>query len=115
MLVPGWLTCFEGISGCPAAKSSNHSINETGLRMGENCTPTSISKSFAVQTEDAINSIVLLPLGDLCYQSVYIAPQKTDNVLDVISLYLPFEDKPTDLVDRAMLRNSLLDWPSLYL
>ena len=94
-----------GVVGARKPRATNYSLSRTGLRIGDKAYPYSAFKSFSVLEEGAINSIQLLPLKRLMPPiSLYFPPEMEEQIGDLLSDYLPHEDRDHDAIDRLMKR-----------
>lgn len=95
--------CAFGIFGARQPQVLNYRVDESGLHIGAKLYPYSDLKSFAVLEEGAIDSIMLLPLKRLMpIISVYFAPEDEQKIMNVLSAYLPVEQRSLDPVERLM-------------
>ena len=84
-------------------KTQQYGIDSYGIMIGAKSYSFQDFKSFSVNDEGAFASVTFMPLKRFMPTiSVYFDPQDEDKIMDVISLYLPFEPRGTDLVDQLM-------------
>ncbi|MDB5163823.1 MAG: hypothetical protein JWS12_441 [Candidatus Saccharibacteria bacterium] len=97
------LAAAFGIIGARQPRVLHYSVDHDGVHIENKSYPYGILKSFSVIDEGAINSIMLLPLKRFSPSvSIYYAPDDEDKILEVLSNYLPFEERARDPLDRLM-------------
>jgi hypothetical protein len=84
-------------------RTLTYTLGQGGITIGSKTYPFSVFKSFSVIDEDAINSVSLLPLKRFMPSiTIYYEPADEDNILGILSDYLPYEDRQGDAVDKIM-------------
>lgn len=92
-----------GIFAARQPRVLSYSINHSGVRIGEKFYPFHDFKSFSVMDEEQISSILLIPMKRFWPGlSMYYPPDEENKIIDVISNYLPHEERPPDPLDRLM-------------
>lgn len=87
----------------PAVK--NYKVGESGIVIGERSYRYGEFRSFSIVEEGAIDSIWLKPLKRLSPVVVmYFAPEDEQKIVDVLSNFLPHEDRELDVIDRMSRR-----------
>jgi hypothetical protein len=82
-----------------------YGINHAGIMVGEKFYPFPDFKSFSIADEEALSSIVLLPMKRFMPGlTIYYPPDQEDEIMTVLSLYLPHETRRVDVVDRLARR-----------
>jgi hypothetical protein len=86
-------------------RTLEYGIGRVGLKIGEKFYPYSDFKSFAVVEEDAIYSILLLPMKRFMPGvNLYYPPDQEDEIMGVLSSYLPHETRTDDMFDKLTRR-----------
>lgn len=94
-----------GVFAARKPRELQYYIDNTGLKIAEKFYPYSDFKSFSVIQEDGIESIWFMPLKRFMpIISVYFDPNDGQKIADVLSQYLPFENRQPDPVDKLMRR-----------
>ncbi len=82
-----------------------YSLDDQGVSVDGRSYPYSMFKSFSVVEEGSINSIWLKPIQRLSPTTViYFPPDEGDNITELLSYFLPFEEKGLDTIDRLTKR-----------
>lgn len=80
-------------------------VDRVGIHIGEKTYHYDILKTFSLIQEEGIRSINIVPLKRFMPPiSIYMDPQDEEKIVDVLSAYLPFEQREQELVDRLMRR-----------
>lgn len=94
-----------GYSAARRPQVRRFSIDNRGIAMGSRFHPFSQLKSFTVSGEGAIRSIMIMPLKRYMPPvSMYYPPDQEEQIMEVLSQYLPFEPERHDNVERVMRR-----------
>jgi hypothetical protein len=94
-----------GISATRKPRVLSYQVNAGGLAIGDKFYPYAEFKSFAVMQEGAFSSIMFLPLKRFMPPiSIYYDPQDEDRIIEVISYYLPMENRSHDFIDNIIRR-----------
>ncbi len=101
------VTAIIGITfGAFAARKPqvlDYKLDETGLHIGPKSYSYDRFKSFSIMEEEAIRSILLMPLQRFMPPlTVYYDPADEDEIVRVIGNYLPHEQRSHDAIDRLM-------------
>lgn len=82
-----------------------YSLGSEGLRIDNNIFDYSLFRSFSIVEEGAVDSIWLKPLKRTTPTTViYFAKEDEDEIENILSTFLPFEDRKLDLIDRVTKR-----------
>ncbi len=86
-------------------ETKQYSVDENGVTVGEKNFSYSQFRSFSVVEEGAIDSIWLKPLKRYAPAVIiYFAPDDEDKIIEVLSNFLPHEDRELDPIDRFSKR-----------
>ena len=78
-------------------------VDQQGIVIGNKEYAYDEFQSFAVVREDAVESILLTPLKKLMpSMSLYFGPNESQRIFNVLSTYLPLEDRKKDPIDRFL-------------
>jgi len=78
-------------------------IDFNGLTIDKKLYPFSGFKSFSIVNEGGVDAIWLMPLQRFAPGiSIYFDPNDKDKIADILSEYLPIEERKPDLVDTLM-------------
>lgn len=81
----------------------SYKIDHSGITIADKHYPYLSFRSFAVQEEGAVDSILLIPLKRFMPGiSIYFPPEQEDQIVGTLGNYLPHEDRPPDAIDRLM-------------
>jgi hypothetical protein len=101
--VVGILGIVFGISAARQPRTLQYRIDEAGIHMGDKSYPYEEFKFFSVVEEGPIHSIMLMPLKRFMPGvTLYYPPEQESAIGEVLSLYLPHEERKPDMVDRLM-------------
>jgi hypothetical protein len=90
-----------GFFGVRQPQPKNYELSSGGLRAGTIFHSFSEFKSFSVVEEGAVNSIWLKRLARFKPPVViYFAPEDEEKILDLLSNFLPHEQRELDAIDR---------------
>ncbi len=99
------LGIIVGIFAARQPQTLPYRIDNQGIHIGQKFYPYSSFKAFSVAQEHAIGFIQLLPLKRFMPPLViHYAPEDQDNIADVLSAYLPYEEYKADPVDNLTRR-----------
>ena len=85
--------------------TKQYSVDESGVKIGEKTYTYSQFRSFSLVEEGAINSIWLKPLKRFAPAVImYFSPEDEQKIVDVLSNFLPHEDRELDAIDRFSKR-----------
>lgn len=80
-----------------------YSITSQGVHIGEKLYAFAELKSFTVVHQGAFASIEFRPLKRFMpYIPMYYAPDQEEAIMDTLTQYLPYEERPEDPIDRLM-------------
>lgn len=86
-------------------ETKEYSVNENGVKVGDKSFRYSQFRSFSVVEEGAIDSIWLKPLRRFSPAVIiYFAPEDEEKIIEVLSNFLPHEDRELDMIDRFSKR-----------
>lgn len=84
-------------------RTLEYKITSHGITIGEKLYPYSILRTFSIQKEGAVKSILLIPLKRFMPAiSMYYPPEQENEIINTLSSYLPHEERKPDLIDRLM-------------
>ena len=90
-----------GVIAARQPRTLPYAVDQAGVTIGQKFYPYTDFKSFAVMEEDAIYSILLLPMKRFMPGvSLYYPPDQEEDILNVLSDFLPHEPRTADVVDR---------------
>lgn len=90
-----------GVIASRQPRTLPYAVDEAGVTIGQKFYPYTDFKSFAVMEEDAIYSIMLLPMKRFMPGvSLYYPPNQEEEILETLSDFLPHEPRTADVVDR---------------
>lgn len=82
-----------------------YQLSNSGVTIGQKQFPYTGFKSFSVVPEGAFSSIVFKPLKRFApLTTIYYSPNDENDILDLLSQHLPFEEHKSDAVDNMMRR-----------
>lgn len=94
-----------GIFAARKPRVLEYQVDNTGVHIGPKFYPYANFKSFAVISEDSINSIWLMPLKRFMpILTIYFAPGDGQKIIDVLGNFLPVQSHQPDPIDRLMHR-----------
>lgn len=94
-----------GIYAGRKPQTKKYALDQSGIKIGDKNHSFALFKSFSVVEEGSIDSIWLKPLKRFAPPIVmYFPPDQGEQIIDVISNYLPHEDRELDAIDRASKR-----------
>lgn len=94
-----------GIFASRKPRVLRYMLDESGISIAEKHYPYEEFKTFSVQDEGGFHSISLVPLKRINPGlSLYYPPEQENEIVEMISLYLPYEERQPDIVDRLMKR-----------
>ncbi|MDZ7744454.1 MAG: hypothetical protein U5K77_01700 [Candidatus Saccharibacteria bacterium] len=81
----------------------NYQIDDSGITISQNHYPYEMFRTFTVQDEGGIESIMLMPLKRFMPGiTIYFPPEQGDQIVETLANFLPHEDRPPDTVDKLM-------------
>lgn len=94
-----------GFAAARKPRQIEYTIDVRGITIAGKLMPYSMFKSFSLDKEGAITSILLMPSKRFAPMTVvYIDPENEDTVINHVAAKLPFDDSVVDTVDRLMRR-----------
>ncbi len=80
-----------------------YSIDNTGIRIGQRQYPYTMFRTFSVIEEDAMRSILLMPLQRFNLPiSVYYDPADEQRIVEALAAHLPHEERAVGPIDNLM-------------
>lgn len=90
-----------GVFGAVKPKVLEYAVGPSGIQVGNKHFNYEEFRSFAVLVEGALPGIQLLPHKRLALAiTMYCEPKNADKIIEIIGLYLPFEHRDRDLMDK---------------
>ncbi len=94
-----------GIFAARKPRVLNYVIDDKGLHVEDKTYPYESFKSFSVIQDDAIHSVLLMPMKRFMPSlTIYYAPEDEPRIVDALADYLPFQPAENDFMDRLMRR-----------
>ena len=94
-----------GVMGARKPRELSYSLDEDGVVVGQKLYLYESFKSFSVIQEGGVESIWFMPMQRLMPGlTIYFAPDQGDQIMDILSEFLPFEPRDTDPIDKLMHR-----------
>jgi hypothetical protein len=91
------------VFGARKPKTLEYAVDSTGVHIGPKQYPYSLFRTFSVVEEDAIRSILLMPMQRFNLPiSVYYDPADEEKIVEALGSYLPHEDRQPAAIDRFM-------------
>ena len=80
-----------------------YGVDNGGVHIGQKSYPYGMFRTFSVLEEDAIRSILLMPLQRFNLPiSIYYDPMDEQRIVEALSLHLPHEDRQVGPIDNLM-------------
>ncbi len=97
------ITVVFGVFASRQPRVLNYALDQVGVHIANKFYPYADFKSFSLMDEGGINAIWLMPLKRFMPSiTIFYAPPDEDNIMNVLSRYLPFEQRDHDMVERLM-------------
>jgi len=94
-----------GVYGSHKPRQLPYRLNHQGITIDKKHYNFAEYRSFSVIQEEAFASITLMPLKRFAPPlSVYFAPEDEENIINLLSVVLPYEERKRDAVDALMHR-----------
>lgn len=94
-----------GIFAGRKPRTLQYQLDASGVRIAQKLYPYGLFKSFSVIDEGPLSSIVLMPLKRFMPSiSMYYEPSDEAVIVNMLSAYLPYEERQRDAVDSFMHR-----------
>ena len=91
------------IWGAKKPRELEYRVDKDGVHIGERFFSFSGFKSFAIDRKGAFSSLVFFPLKRFSMLTIaYYDPMDEQKIVDIVSLYLPMQEKGRDLIDELM-------------
>ncbi len=91
------------IYGAKRPHEINYRIDREGVHVGNRSIQFDKLRSFSIAHQGAFSSLVLFPMKRFSMlTTAYYDPQDEQKILDIISSYLPLEEKGRDLIDELL-------------
>ena len=91
------------VYGAKRPHEINYQIDREGIHIGGRSLAFDRFRSFSTVHQGAFSSLVLYPMKRFALiTTAYYDPQDEKKILDIISTYLPLEEKGRDLIDDLM-------------
>ena len=92
-----------GIFASRKPRELPYSVDNDSLHIGDKTYPYASFRSFSVVQEEGVDSIRFMPLKRFMpILSIYFEPKDEQKIIDVLSQYLPVEERQLDAVDKLM-------------
>lgn len=99
------LAIIFGIGAARRPRILEYKLDTSGITIDKKHTPYGEFRSFAVVNEGPIESVVLLPAKRWSPSlSIYFSPEDGDNIVDMLSAFVPFEQHEMSYMDRFLRR-----------
>lgn len=93
------------VSGSRKPRVLHFRVNDSGLAIGDKFYSYSEFKSFSIMDEGAFSSIMFMPMKRFMPQiSIYYEPKDEERIVQVISHFLPMENRDHDMIDNLVKR-----------
>jgi hypothetical protein len=93
------------VAGAHKPRMLAYRLDNAGLTIGQKSYPYANFKSFAVIDEGPFASIIFIPLKRFMPPvNIYFPPESAQDIMDVLSVKLPIEQRPPGMVDTAVRR-----------
>jgi hypothetical protein len=80
-----------------------YAVDGAGIRIGPRHYPYSKFKTFSIIEEDAVRSILLMPLQRFNLPvAIYYNPEEEEKIIQALGVYLPHEDRQAGPIDSLM-------------
>jgi hypothetical protein len=94
-----------GVYAARKPRTQQYHLSPHGLQVAQRLYEFHSFKNFSIADEDAIVSIVFIPLARFSPPlTIYVAPDLEGRIVDYLSLFLPFEQHHTDAIDGLLRR-----------
>lgn len=94
-----------GIFAARKPRELDYSVDSSGIHIRAKSYPYGSFRSFAIVQEEAVESIWLMPLKRFMpIISIYFEPADGKKIAEVLSKFLPIENRQPDPVDKLMHR-----------
>jgi len=92
-----------GIFASRKPRELAYSVDNENLQIADKIYPYTSFRSFSVVREEGVDSIRFMPLKRFMpILSIYFEPKDEQHIVDVLSQYLPVEERQLDAVDKLM-------------
>ncbi len=101
--VIGTVAILFGVIAARQPRTLQYQISDHGIQIGDKFFEYALFKSFSVTQDGPIYSITLMPLKRFMTPiSMYYDPKDEKKIGNILSDYLPYEERSHDVVDRLM-------------
>lgn len=91
------------IYGAKPPRELQYKVDSSGVQIGNKHYPFDRFRSFAIVQQASFSSLAFLPFKRFALLvTAYYDPQDEAKIIDIISSYLPLEEKPPDFLDKLM-------------
>lgn len=91
------------LGGSKKPKTRTYHVDDHGIVVGDKSYLYDEFQSFSIQMEGAIESIMLLPQKRWAMPlTLYFEPKDGQKIFDVLSSYIPFEERDKDPIDKFL-------------
>jgi hypothetical protein len=98
------IICF-GAFAVRKPRTLPYRVDRTGVHIDNKSFSYEQLKSFSLIQEGGVRSIMLMPLKRFMPPiSIYMDPTDEENIVEVLSNYLPMEQREQELIDKLMRR-----------
>ena len=92
-----------GVFSARSPRVLEYAVTAEGVQIGQKLYRYEELRSFAVNDDGPLPSILLIPLKRFLPPiTVFYEPQTGDSIINVLASYLPFEHKQPDMVEKLM-------------
>lgn len=97
------VTVIFGVFASRKPRVLEYVLDQSGIHIGPKFYAYGDFKSFSVFEEGSLNAVLLMPLRRFMPSlTIYYDPQDEEKIIQVLSDYLPFEERDHDMVDKLM-------------
>lgn len=94
-----------GIAGARKPRVLEYAVDDLGLTVAQKRYKYEDFKSFSLEKDSAISSLVFMPVQRFSSAlTLYVPEENIDDVIDLVGIYLPLEQHETGYVDKFLSR-----------
>lgn len=94
-----------GVAAARKPRVLAYRLDESGLAIGQKFYPYGLFRSFTIVDEGPFSSITMLPIKRFMpAYNIYYAPDDEEHIMNVLVLYLPFEQRKDGIFDSIVHR-----------
>jgi hypothetical protein len=94
-----------GVFSARQPQERDYAIDSNGVTIGQKFHPYDVFKSFTILNEDSMSYVSLMPtMRFMPAKALYYSPQDEERILNMLSSFLPYEERDHDFVDRLSHR-----------